>query len=205
MEILLRYAQYSLKSLTLVGGEVRASSKCQASEHLYIGSLRAFEALSSVQIDLAMFIDDPRDVLAVNKIAAEGNEDSPSETEEEEILPSWYLEVSNQRQVVHRLVNVLPTSTEHLVLEMLANKKVLLQMLRRLPERKISRLPNLKEIVYECEERCVTGMEQACGKVGVKLLQRLKYGKYKNQPSDSNEDEDLETDYAASPSEWEWD
>lgn len=59
------------------------------------------------------------------------------------------------------------------------------QLLFRLPERKAERLPNLKEILYECEEICVTGMEAPCQSVGVKLVQKLKYGRWKNQRRDS--------------------
>ena len=203
LAILIRYARHTLRSLTLVNGGGPGSPKCQISKNLTVGSLRAFEALKFIQIDLAMLIDDPRDVLLQDESYAEDSTFGSSESEDGEIAPSWYLGASNQRQVIHRLINVVPASAEHLVLEMLANKGVLLQMLQRLPERKAVRLPNLKEIVYECEERCVTGMEEPCEEVGVMLSQRLKYGEYKNEASDSTENEDLESDYADSPEETE--
>lgn len=81
---------------------------------------------------------------------------------------------------MHRLINILPASAEVLTLEMAADKNIMQQMLRRLPERRAERLPQLKEILYQSEEHCVLDVEKACESVGVKVTQVFKYGDIEN-------------------------
>lgn len=70
----------------------------------------------------------------------------------------------------------------------------MLQMLSRVPRRKAERLPNLKEVSYECEERVVIGMEAECEDVGLSLVQVLKYGDVKNFRRDSLPSSDASSD-----------
>jgi hypothetical protein len=192
VECLLRYASHSLTSLTFIG--------YRASHHPHIGSLRGFRALSDIRIDVAMLMDPPdndgiddqndksldADVNDRDTLGSDDEDDCLSDTISE---PAWYLEVSEHTQIVHRLINVLPASAETLTLEMAADKNIMQQMLRRLPERRAERLPQLKEILYQCEERCVLGVETACESVGVKVTQVFKYGDIKNIRRDSLDSE----------------
>lgn len=192
VECLLRYASHSLSSLTLLG--------YRTSDRPYIGSLRGFGALSDIRIDVSMLIDDPEnkdidddkdkslgaDFNGGDALGSDDEDDCLSDTMSE---PAWYLELSERTQVVHRLINILPASAEVLILEMAANKNIMQQMLQRLPERKAERLPQLKEILYQSEERCVLDVEKACASVGVKVNQVFSYGDIKNIPRDSSDSE----------------
>ncbi|KAL8694600.1 MAG: hypothetical protein Q9218_000782 [Villophora microphyllina] len=114
---------------------------------------------------------------------------------------AWYLGISKHTQIIHRLINVLPASTEMLTLDMVADRNIMQQMLRRLPQRKAERLPRLREITYQCEERCTLGVEKACESVGVEVKQILKYGGFKNHRRDSLDSDDFWLDY---DDQWGW-
>jgi len=171
-----------------------------ADHHPHIGSLRGFRALSDIRIDVSMLMDPPdndgiddqndksldANVNDRDTLGSDDEDDCLSDTISE---PAWYLEVSEHTQIVHRLINVLPASAETLTLEMAADKNIMQQMLQRLPERRAERLPQLKEILYQCEERCVLGVETACESVGVKVIQVFKYGDIKNIRRDSLDSE----------------
>ena len=188
VKTLLRYASHSLVSLTLtgpyVGYDLLGSHYYKYYCNAYIGSLRAFKVLTTIRIDVPMLIDSPR-----YAVDSEGDESSNGETDgesdEEEVSTTWYLDAAEKGPIVHQLINILPASTESLALEKLASRTIMQQMLSRLPRRKADRLPKLKEVSYECEELLVIGMEAECEAVGLKLIQVLKYGDFKNIRRDS--------------------
>lgn len=137
-------------------------------------------------------IDDDKDKSLeadVNDDDALGSDDEDDCLSDTTSEPAWYLEVSKHTQIVHRLINILPASAEVLTLEMAADKIIMQQMLQRLPERKVERLPQLKEILYQSEERCVLDVEKACESVGVKVTQVFRYGDIKNIRRDSLDSE----------------
>ena len=133
-----------------------------------------------------MFIDDPRNVIEENEEA----ETEDSNFEDEEVSIIWNIEASKEKPIVHRLIDLLPVSIENLALEMAADSNIIQQLLRRLPERKALRVPRLREISYECDERCLTGMEDSCAQAGITLVQTLKYGAIKNEPLDPSDVEE---------------
>ena len=209
VECLLQHASHSLVSLTIVG---YSGTYCSGS----IGSLRGFKNLRHIQIDVPMLVEHPRKVIVNDmmfEVASEGidisyNDDDlcmekavkdidtvSSEDERDvysdyEVPSTWYLDVAEQASIVHQLINILPASAETLTLEMAADKNIMLQMLSRLPERKTERLPHLKEVLYQCEERCVLGIEDECERLGLRVAQVLKYGAIKNCRRDSLDSED---------------
>ena len=209
VECLLQYASHSLVSLTIVG---YSDTYCSG----YIGSLRGFKNLRYIQIDVPMLVEHPRKITvgdrvfevasdgidisyddddlcvekAVYDIDAVSSEDESDVYSDYEVPSTWYLDVAEQAPIVHQLINVLPASAETLTLEMAADKNIMLQMLSRLPQRKAERLPHLKEILYQCEERCVLGIEEECEKLGLRVAQVLKYGAIKNGRRDSLDSED---------------
>ena len=209
VECLLQYASHSLVSLTIVG---YSGTYCSG----YIGSLRGFRNLRHIQIDVPMLVEHPRKIIVGDRVfevtsggidisyndndwcmekAAEDIDTVSSEDESDvysdyEVPSTWYLDVAEQAPIVHQLTNVLPASAETLTLEMAADKNIMLQMLSRLPERKTERLPHLKEILYQCEERCVLGIEDECERLGLRVAQVLKYGAMKNCRRDSLDSED---------------
>ena len=198
VETLLRYASHSLVSLTLTGPFVGSYNNHHSD--VYIGSLRGFKTLTTLRIDVPMLIDNAADVLCSNESTTSSSEETESEGDENGLESTWYLDAAEKVQIVHSLINTLPSSTESLTLEMLASKTVMQQLLSRMPDRKTERLPNLHTIVYQCEERCVTGMEDECEAVGVRLVQTLKFGKFKNWRRDSLESEG--PDYNLTPDDW---
>lgn len=183
VECLLRYSSHSLSSLTFVG--------YSNSYHPFMGSLRGFGVLRDIRIDVSMLMDYPDDKtidddkdqsldVIINDGDALGSDDEDERFSDTLSEPDWYLEVSEHTQIVHRLVNILPASAEVLTLEMAADRNIMQQMLRRLPERRAERLPRLKEIFYQSEEHCVLDVEKACESVGVKVTQVFKYGDIEN-------------------------
>ena len=199
-EMLLRYASHSLSSLTLVGS-YGSRIRCEGHmTHAFIGCLRGFQTLKFIKLDLELLLDGPRRLMMdaegirLRGDESYGREDIAKSNEDQsdsdfdppiDLRSQWYLDIAEHTPVVHRLINVLPASAESLTLQGPTNKHVMQQLLCRLPERKVVRLPNIKEILYECAERCVIGMEKACEKVGVRVAQVLKYGDIKNQGGDS--------------------
>ena len=193
VECLSQYASHSLRSLTMLQG--RGDSYWYRENpviSVFIGSLRGFRALTSICIDVPMIMDSP------NQVPEDLDEvETPTDSEEDyddSISPTWYLDVSKDFKLAHSLINVLPASCQTLSLEMQADEHIMRQMLDRLPERKAVRLPNLERITYQCEERCVTGMEEACKIVGVELVQVLKFGGIKHQRRHSIESEYLQSE-----------
>jgi len=212
VECLLRYASHSLSSLSITGDRTsyHRDRECLGpSCNAYIGSLRGFGALRYITVDVFMLMDhlgshsidihnhDNDNILDadVDDGDALGSEDEDDCLSGTLSTLAWYLEVSEHTQIVHRLINVLPASAETLTLEMAADKNIMQQMLRRLPERKAERLPQLKEISYQCEECCVLDIEKACESVGVKVTQVFKYGNIKNMRRDSLDSEALIGDW----------
>ena len=206
-QTLLHHAGHSLTSLTLTG----VSAPCKTGEehltHTWIGSLRDFKVLKWIRLDLEVLIDISatmdldNEIVEVHvvgdwddKVVAMNIEDGfcpLSRFDWERKLPTMYLDIAHHIPVVHRLINILPASAETLAIEMQANKHIMQQLLCRLPERKAERLPNLKEVLYECEERCVIGMEEACLEVGVRVAQVLRFGNFSSPHSDSMSDSDF--------------
>ena len=192
---LLRYASHSLHSLALTTETGSYMRYPGAVFHSFVGCLRGFQVLQDIRLDLILLIDGSKEVVRRNKgiRLANGDEykcdknsqDNNEGCSDSEVLPGSSFEIAKQVPIVHRLVNILPASAERLTIEMPANKYVMQQMLCRLPERKAMRLPNLKEIFYECEERCLIGMEEACADVGVRVTQILKYGDFRIPPGNS--------------------
>lgn len=200
VNVLLRYASHSLVSLTLtqpfIGLSVGRKKPFPSYHGVCVGSLRDFYVLTSIRIDVPMLVENYRtlldedgDCVSSNEDEAREEDDENSDEDEEELSSTWYIDIAEERQIVHRLIDVLPSSAQSLTLEMLASSAIMQQMLHRVPERKADRLPNLREIFYECEERCTIGIEEECERVGLSVVQVLKYGDFKNFRRDSLDSE----------------
>ena len=195
---LLRSASHSLVSLTLTGspmGSTVHDFDCIQNHTSFIGSLRGFAVLATIRIDVLMLTDIAIKDLRRQHVTRLESDETDSESGDEEIPSTWYLDVAEERNVVHQLINVLPASAESLTLEMLASRTLLQQLLSRLPDRKTERLPKLRQIYYECDEHCVIGVEDECLAAGVEIVQVLKYGDTKNWRRDSLESEESNNEF----------